>query len=275
MWNSLRTYFSHVVFSVALWIWIYVCLVMIMYMNPRNILLKYGTFLPEHPIFSPFNYLLRFWVSCEFQKYGFHPTLSLGIQRRVLFLSVWHLQKNELPAVQFKVERFFHHIVDLFCQRLFIKVEAQSLWVNLNSTSPLCTVTVKIFWHVTNTDAYNLLLHRRTYILAHLFHPTSCTPTKCAFLATAFSDPGLYSPLIFAFQISCPFSIASVFLKDQFKLEALWNVSLWWEVTRTSPNSQSADHPLSAACNCLFNIFAATHDVWWPYPLSATWGCAV
>ena len=99
-------------------------------------------------------------------------------------------------------------------------------------------MTAKIFCHVTNTDTCHFFLHRWTYILVLLFYPTFCTSIKCVFLATALSDPGLYRLLTFAFQISYPFSIACVFPKDQFKSEALWNVSLWWGVIGTSPNSQ-------------------------------------
>jgi len=88
----------------------------------------YGTFLPKHSIFSPFNYLLRFWVSCEFQKYGFHPSLSLGIQRYVLFLSVGHLQENEVPTLQFQGERFFHHIVHLALERHQRPIYKDSSW---------------------------------------------------------------------------------------------------------------------------------------------------
>jgi len=48
---------------------------------------------------------------------GFHPVLSLGIQRYVLFLSVGHLQESELPTLQFPGERFFLHIVHLALER--------------------------------------------------------------------------------------------------------------------------------------------------------------
>jgi hypothetical protein len=42
---------------------------------------------------------------------------------------------------------------------------------------------------------------------------------------------------------------------------------------RTNPKLEA--HPLSAACNCLFNIFAATLHVWKPSPLSAARGRAM
>ena len=46
-------------------------------------------------------------------------------------------------------------------------------------------------------------------------------------------------------------------------IQAFWNVSQhskflrWWFVS-TSPTPNLEDHPMSAVCNCLFNIFAAT-----------------
>jgi hypothetical protein len=42
---------------------------------------------------------------------------------------------------------------------------------------------------------------------------------------------------------------------------------------RSTPRLE--DHPLSAVCDCLFNIFAATLHIWRPSPLSATRGRAM
>jgi hypothetical protein len=43
------------------------------------------------------------------------------------------------------------------------------------------------------------------------------------------------------------------------------------ELLAPRPTSKLEDHPLSAACDCLFNIFAATLHILRPFPPSANW----
>jgi hypothetical protein len=47
------------------------------------------------------------------------------------------------------------------------------------------------------------------------------------------------------------------------------------EMLAPRPTPKLQDHPLSAVCDCLFNIFAATLHIWRPSPPSATCGCAM
>jgi hypothetical protein len=68
--------------------------------------------------------------------------------------------------------------------------------------------------------------------------------------------------------------------KNLPKYEALRKILLQdgssrWGVISPAPNPQTEIHPLSAAHNCLFNIFAATLQIWMLSPPSTTWGCDV
>jgi hypothetical protein len=68
-------------------------------------------------------------------------------------------------------------------------------------------------------------------------------------------------------QTSWPNSIVYIISNEQSKSKAFWNV-LWhgkflrWGVVSTSPNPKLEDHPWSAVCDWLFNIFVANLDFW-------------
>ena len=101
-----------------------------------------------------------------------------------------------------------------------------------------------------------------------LSHLTSCTPTKsnlylANLLAAAVSEPVLYSLQIFHVpNLMSPF-LCLFHTKYQSRSDAYcMNISqqdtfLPWLVVSTSPNSKLGDNPLSALCDCLFNILAA------------------
>jgi hypothetical protein len=50
---------------------------------------------------------------------------------------------------------------------------------------------------------------------------------------------------------------------------------LRWMVVNPSPTTKLEGHPLSAVCDCLLSIFAATLHIWRPSPQSTTWGRAM
>ena len=104
-----------------------------------------------------------------------------------------------------------------------------------------------------------------------LSHLTSCTPTKSNLhlansLATVVSEPALYTPNIPGTESHVPFQLLRshqsiipgprhVFMfcnKASFYVQEL-------SALRSTP--QLEDHPLSAVCDCLFNIFAATLSI--------------
>jgi hypothetical protein len=104
-----------------------------------------------------------------------------------------------------------------------------------------------------------------------LSHLTSCTPTKSNFylansLAAAVSEPPLYRLL--TLQVPNLMSLSPYFGRTKVSLSPgprlwLWmfgdNIRLYGEellAPRSTPKLE--DHTLSAACDCLFNIFAAT-----------------
>jgi hypothetical protein len=58
-----------------------------------------------------------------------------------------------------------------------------------------------------------------------------------------------------------------------FGLLNFWNKIIFYseELQAPRPTPKLEDHPLSAVCNCLFNILAGTLHIWRPFPPSATW----
>jgi hypothetical protein len=49
---------------------------------------------------------------------------------------------------------------------------------------------------------------------------------------------------------------------------------LWWVVSPL-PSPKLEDHPLSAVCDCLFNIFTTSLHIWRLSLPCKTWGCAM
>jgi hypothetical protein len=47
------------------------------------------------------------------------------------------------------------------------------------------------------------------------------------------------------------------------------------ELLAPRPTPKLEDHPLSAVCYCLFNIFTTTLHISRLFPPSTTWGCAM
>jgi hypothetical protein len=115
-----------------------------------------------------------------------------------------------------------------------------------------------------------------------LVHLTSCTPTKSnsyfdISFATVISEPALYRLLTFR----VPYLMSIFFILARLSKESVQVPGpLWHFVTRLffynellapRPTPKLEDHPLSAICDCLFNILAATLHICGPTPSSATW----
>jgi len=101
-----------------------------------------------------------------------------------------------------------------------------------------------------------------------LSHLTSCTSTKCKLypansLAAAVSEPALYGLL--TLQVPNLMSLLRCLVRTKvlvqvqgFLCEKLRNKFFYGELLAPRPTSKLEDHPLPAARDCLFNIFAAT-----------------
>ena len=103
-----------------------------------------------------------------------------------------------------------------------------------------------------------------------LSYLTSCTPTKSNLylansLAAAVNEPALYRLL--TFQVPNLMSLFHL-LGSYQSISPGPSLCLWifrnkihfnrGELLAPHPTPKLEDHPLSAVCNCLFNIFAAT-----------------
>jgi hypothetical protein len=117
-------------------------------------------------------------------------------------------------------------------------------------------------------------------------HQTSCTPTKSILYfdnssVTVLSEPALY--MLLTFHVA---NLMSIFLclgplsKESVCSRLLVNfrnkiIFYGEELLAPRPTPKLEDHPLSAVCDCLFKIFAATLHIWRPFLPSATWGRAM
>jgi hypothetical protein len=120
-----------------------------------------------------------------------------------------------------------------------------------------------------------------------LSHLTSCTPTKfninlAISLATIISNLPYRDPSHSTCQISCWFFLADFVPMNlspsptpcvTFRNELLFCYSV--ELLDLRPTEKLEEDPLSAVCNCLFNMFTATLHIWKLCSPTTTGGCAV
>jgi hypothetical protein len=99
-------------------------------------------------------------------------------------------------------------------------------------------------------------------------HLTSCTPTKSNSYseissATALSKHIRFLSLRLFIQGICPGLRLLVIFRNKLNFYGE-------KLLAPCPTPKLKDHPLSAVCDCLFNIFTATFHIWRPSPPSTT-----